>query len=144
MKGFFSRLAIRLRQRAAFGKGAGRRLNEDIVASMDKWFREKGYCQTDQNMGDVAEQFGMSKDELSWYCHSTYGCGFLSIRKELRIYEAKRLIEENPNLPLNTIGEMVGICDKTNFRRQFFEVAGETPQQWRDRVRQGKSKKKRS
>ena len=100
--------------------------------------------QTYQNMGDVAEKFGISKDELSWYCHSTYGCGFLSIRKELRIFEAKRIIEENPYLPLNTIGEMVGISDKTNFRRQFYEVTGETPQEWRDRVKAGKSRKKRN
>ncbi len=143
MKHLFVKLAVRLRQRVSFGRGAGRWLNEDVVASMDKWFKDKGYCQSDQSMGDVAEKFGISKDELSWYCHSTYGCGFLSIRKELRIYEAKRIIEENPFLPLNTIGEMVGISDKTNFRRQFFEVTGETPQEYRDRIKAGRGRRRR-
>ena len=75
MKRLIVKLVVRLRQRVSFGRGAGRWLNEDVVASMDKWFREKGYCQSDQSMGDVAEEFGISKDELSWYCHSTYGCG---------------------------------------------------------------------
>ena len=144
MKRFFTMLVIRLRQRLSFRKGAGRWLKEEVVASMDKWFKDKGYCQSDQNMGDVAERFGISKEELSWYCHAIYGCGFLSIRKELRIYEAKRIIEENPFLPLNTIGEMVGITDKTNFRRQFYEVTGETPQECRDRVKSGWGKRRRN
>lgn len=144
MKRLLQRLAIRLRQRISFGRGEGRWLNEEMVASMDKWLRDKGYCQPDQSMGDVAEEFGMSKDELSCFCHATYGCGFLSVRKEMRVFEARRIIEENPYLPLNSIGEMVGISDKTNFRRQFFEVTGETPQQFRDRVKAGKLKKKRN
>mgnify|MGYP002622229865 FL=1 len=108
--------------------------NREINEKMEKWLGEKGYVASDQKMSQVAESFGVSKDELSWYCRNTFGKSFLTLRKELRIREARRLIAENPAVPLSNIGEKVGINDKTNFRRQFYEVMGMTPQEFRDKI----------
>ena len=45
--------------------------------------------------------------------------------------EAMRLLLENRETPANLIGEQVGISDKSNFRKQFKEITGCTPVQWR-------------
>lgn len=145
MKKYLNRVLLHLRRFISFGNLRETRwFNEEVIARIDKWFKEKGYCSAEQSMGDVAELFGISKDELSWYCRSTYGVGFLSIRKELRIQEAKRLISERPDLPMTTVGEMVGINDKTNFRRQFYEVLGITPHEWRKRILDLRGRKQRN
>lgn len=135
MKKYLNKVFMHLRQFISFGNGRETRwFNEEVISRIDKWFKEKGYCSSEQSMGDVADLFGISKEELSWYCRSTFGESFLSVRKDLRIHEARRLISERPDLPLRTIGEMVGINDKTNFRRQFYEVLGITPYEWRSRI----------
>ena len=41
-----------------------------------------------------------------------------------------------PGLPVSLVGEMVGIADKSNFKRQFADLAGMSPREWRERHRQ--------
>lgn len=105
---------------------------KDVIARFDKWVETKGYCRPDESMKDVSQKLGISKYELSWISTCIYGDNFLTLRKRLRIYEAARLLVEKPHLPLALIGEMVGIQDRANFRRQFEEVCGMSPQRWRE------------
>ena len=51
--------------------------------------------------------------------------------QEIAIEEAKKLLLEDRDIPTLIIGEAVGICDKSNFRRQFKEITGCTPAEWR-------------
>ena len=62
-----------------------------------------------------------------------YGKNFLQWRKEIRIDEAKRLLVKDKTIPTAIIGEEVGISDKSNFKRQFREITGCTPAQWRSK-----------
>lgn len=104
----------------------------EIISRFDKWVETKGYCNPDESMQDVSLKLGISRFELSWVSRRVYGDNFLSLRKKLRICEAERLLIHNPEAPVSLISEMVGINDRTNFRRQFQEVCGMSPQQWRD------------
>lgn len=101
------------------------------VERVNKWIEDKGYCLSDLSMSKLCHNLGISKYELSWVCKSVYGDNFLSFRKRMRILEAKKLLLENPNTPFTYIGEMVGIPDRTNFRRQFLEITGQTPGEYR-------------
>ena len=38
---------------------------------------------------------------------------------------------EQPETPVRHIGYIIGFSDKSNFRRQFREVVGCTPTEWR-------------
>jgi hypothetical protein len=52
--------------------------------------------------------------------------------------EAQRLWKEDPSLTVVMVAALVGIQDKSNFRRQFFEVTGQNVSKWlgelKDRV----------
>ena len=55
------------------------------------------------------------------------------LEKELRIMEAQQLLLDYPELPVATVGQMVGIDDKTNFKRQFEQIVGMSPRAWREK-----------
>ena len=98
-------------------------LDTDTILKLDKWIREKRWAE-DLTMQDIA-------DELSLFFRIQTGKNFLKWRKERRIEEAKKLLLEDRDIPTLIIGEAVGICDKSNFRRQFKEITGCTPAEWR-------------
>lgn len=100
-----------------------------IVLAFCDWLFRKGYLET-VSEEDVAKGLGVTMQELSSFCRIKLGSNFRQIRKEYRIREAKNLLKENPNLPLDVLGERVGIPDKSNFRRQFIEVTGCSPSEW--------------
>lgn len=99
---------------------------------LDDWVAQKGFCESDMTLEAVSEQLGVRRETLSSFCIRNYGMAFLSWRKELRIAEAKRLMSENKDLSFRIIGEMVGIPDRSNFRRQFIDVTGMTPSEWKN------------
>lgn len=97
---------------------------------MDQWLADKGWTQK-LNFDEVSAKLGIRKDEISLYVHHYYRQNFLSWRRNLRIEEAKRLLLDDMTIPAALIGEAVGITDKSNFRRQFKELTGYTPVEWR-------------
>lgn len=103
----------------------------NAVAQVDKWIKNKGYLLPDISMSKLCEMLSISRYELSWVCKHFYGDNFPSVRKRMRIFEAEKMLAENPDIPFTYIGERVGIPDRTNFRRQFFEVTGQTPTEYK-------------
>lgn len=126
--------AIR-RLEAAFAMRAG---NDDSVyfksaiRKFDEWVEAKGFCSTDTTIPRLCSALGISRYELSWVCNTVYGDSFTSLRKRFRIAEAEKLLLNKPEVPFSHIGEQVGIPDRTNFRRQFMEITGMTPRQYRE------------
>ena len=55
---------------------------------------------------------------------------FPTVRKVLRIEDAKKLLSET-DIPISNISKMVGFNDKSDFRKQFREMLGYTPSEWR-------------
>lgn len=109
----------------------------DVKTSMavEQWVAEKGYCEFTKGIGDAADKIGVSTEQLARYCQLAYGKPFLTWRKELRIQEAASLLRERPEMSAAAVGDMVGIFDRPNFRKQFFEVMRCTPNQWRSKFR---------
>ena len=105
-------------------------IDPKIKHIMDQWVEDKGWTEN-LNFDQVAARLGVRKMQISLYTHSVYGLSFPGWRKELRIKEAMRLLLEDKSIPTTLIGEAVGISDKSNFRRQFKEIAGCTPLEWR-------------
>ena len=108
-------------------------LNARIARNFHLWVAEKKYCNPDMTLSDVAEEFGVSEDALSYYFTNVAGERFSSIRKKLRLEEARRLICDNPEMKLNQVARNVGITDKCNFRKQFHSVYGYSPSEWQRR-----------
>jgi len=119
------------RSRSESQSPTDRRLTEEF----EGWLVNKEYLDADQTMGSLALKWNVAKEEISDYTRLHFGKNFLTFRKELRIKEAKNIIKSRPDLSVRQVGEMVGINDCTNFKRQFCEVTGESIHKYIHKVR---------
>ena len=100
-----------------------------ILLAFSQWIADKRYLEV-LSQTEAARAMGVSKEQLAFFCSDRLGKNFSRIRKELRIAEACRILKRLPDTGLELLGEMVGIPDKSNFRKQFIEVVGQTPRSW--------------
>lgn len=108
-----------------------RRADVRTELKLRQWVKNRKYVSNASDMAKVAEDIGVSALQLSYYFRVVIGKPFLSWRKEIRIQEAQSLLLLHPDKSISSIGEMVGINDKSNFRKQFLEVVGMTPADYR-------------
>lgn len=110
-----------------------RHLHRKIREAVDAWVDQKGFTKHLPNLEEIAKDIGIPADQLSIYIRIHMRKSVLTWRKELRIREARDILLNYPELPISVIGEMVGIEDKTNFKRQFRQVVGTHPRDWREK-----------
>lgn len=104
-----------------------------ITKGLEQWVKDGKYASTDLELGDVADEIGVSRAALQCYFSNVIGVRFSSWRKALRIEKAKAILLERPDLPVSTVGAMVGFPDKSNFRARFREIEDCSPREWRER-----------
>lgn len=100
------------------------------IAAIGRWIKDRRWTE-DATLDEVAESLGIDKEYLSRIFRARFGKSFLQWRKHMRIDEAKRLLIKDSTIPTALVGEAVGINDKSNFKRQFRDLTGCTPAQWR-------------
>ena len=101
-----------------------------LTLKIERWIKEKKWKE-DIRMEQVAEDLDVSHYALSSYFRFYVGKPFLKWRMEVRIEEAARILLEHPDIPASVTGVMVGIPDRSNFRRQFRKIKGCSPTEWR-------------
>ena len=109
-----------------------RRQEAAVRRAVSAWVSENGYERPLPTVTDIAADIGVPEAQLNRFIRSWYDKGVLSWRKELRIEEAKRLLLSLPDVPVSEIGRLVGIEDKSNFRKQFTELVRMSPRAWRE------------
>lgn len=107
-------------------------LDAGITRGLEQWIKDEKYI-AGSELEDVADELGVSPAQLRSYFTDVVGVRFSCWRKALRIEKAKSLLLERPELPVSTIGTMVGFPDKSNFRKRFREVEDCSPREWRER-----------
>lgn len=107
--------------------------DEKTSKGLETWIQQKGHTVPHASMEDVAEEIGVSSLQLSYYFRVIVGQPFLSWRKEKRILDAEVLLIKYPEKSIASIGESVGIPDKSNFKKQFKSVTGMSPNEFRNR-----------
>ena len=126
-----SRLIMRSLVSRAVSKGSGEgTVNAKITESLCGWVERRGYCRN-CGMDEVAEELGVSREQLAFYFHSVVAEGFISWRTRHRIRYAMTLLEDFPSMPASLVGETVGIPDKSDFRKLFRKHTGLSPLEWR-------------
>ena len=128
-----------MRYNAAVSSSNQRNVDRKISMALQEWIAAKKYCIPDQSLQDVAKDLDVSPSSLSYYCTTVLRERFSSFRKKLRLMEARRIIEQDPYEKLINVAFMVGIQDKCNFRRQFFEIYGISPSEWREMCKKKKN-----
>ena len=84
-------------------------------------------------LNSLAEDIGVPSDQLIVHIRKRTRKSVMAWRKELRIREARRLLLDYPEMPISIVGLMVGIDDKSNFKRQFAQLVGMQPRVWREK-----------
>lgn len=106
-------------------------LDRRIRRSIDEWVALGHHRDNYDSLDAIAADLNVSKEQLSYFFSHTVGQRFSSWRKSIRIEDAKILLLTRDDLSVTQIGTLVGIPDKSNFRRQFYEITGCFPCEWR-------------
>lgn len=106
-------------------------LDRRIRRSIDEWVALGHHRDNYDSLDAIAADLNVSKEQLSYFFSHTVGQRFSSWRKSIRIEDAKILLLTRDDLSITQIGTLVGIPDKSNFRRQFYEITGCFPCEWR-------------
>ena len=109
-----------------------RRQEAVVRKAVNAWVAANGFERPLPTVAEIAADMGVPEMQLNRFIRAWYGKTVLSWRKELRIGEAKRLLLSLPDLPVSEIGRMVGVEDKSNFRKQFTELVRMSPRAWRE------------
>ena len=103
-----------------------------IGRELREWILFREYLDPAADMECVARRLGVPREDVSellWVCT---GERFLTIRKRLRIGDAKELLLTRPDMPMSQVARAVGFQDKSDFRRAFREETGILPRIWRE------------
>lgn len=106
-------------------------IDRKIRDGLAAWVEEKGYREGGLLPSDLARRLDVEPEQLSAFFSLYMGCSFKEWRKRLRIKDAQKMLLEKPSLPVSRVGYTVGISDHSDFRRQFTDVTGCTPSEWR-------------
>ena len=96
-----------------------------------QWMNEKGYLQKDLSVDEIASLLHTNRDYLRFYFRTYIHSDFRTWRSELRINEAKQIMEAHPDYTFSKIAEMVGFNHRANFFNQFQKIEGMTPTEWK-------------
>lgn len=103
-----------------------------IEKALKRWVEARRYREQDLSREDIASELNTSKELLNAYFNKVLQKDFNTWRTTLRVEDAKIILLEKKELPINLVGEMVGFSDRSNFHRQFTKIIGCSPKTWRD------------
>lgn len=108
---------------------------EMVESAMKRWLRskDKPYLKEGLALSDVADQMGISGPQLSYYLNHYLGVNFNSWINRLRIGEAKRLMEANPQMQISDVASAVGYSEIAVFSRNFKKAEGITATEYKKR-----------
>lgn len=105
----------------------GARLEQRI----NEWKEEKLYLTDQITINDIAERLGTDRRNLSRFINERYGINFSRWISEMRIEEAKLLMEQNPDEGMEWVALQTGFSSLSYFSKVFSQVVGVSPKKWR-------------
>ncbi len=102
---------------------------EELPLQIDHYLTE--HFAEDLMPEEICAHFGISRTHLYEITRQNYGCGLASHLRRLRIEEAKRLLTEEPDLPIAEIAGRCGFADYNYFIVVFKRLAGMPPLRYR-------------
>ena len=104
---------------------------QEIGKKVEEWKRHKHYRRHGLRLKDVATELGTNSAYLSFYIKKIGGINFLTWLNNLKIEEAKRMMQAHPEFSMYDIGYKVGIPHPDTFKIVFARVTGITPDEWK-------------
>ncbi len=91
---------------------------------------EQPYLNKNLKLSDFSLQLGVNKNYVSACINSQRGCSFSHFVNTCRVEHAKRLLHEEPGIPLGKLADRSGFSSETSFFRAFKTITGKTPREW--------------
>lgn len=88
------------------------------------------FLNPDFNLEEAAKEMKVSKHLLSQYVNEILGKSFSNFVKEHRIEKAKRLLENEKNYTIESLGYDSGFSSKSTFFTAFKKITGLTPAEY--------------
>lgn len=98
---------------------------------INEWKEEKLFLTDQTNINDIAERLGTDRRYLSRFINEHYGINFSRWISEMRIEEAKLLMEQKPDEGLEWVALQTGFSSLSYFSKVFSQVVGVSPKKWR-------------
>lgn len=108
--------------------------HKNISDSIEQWLTSKEYLNPDITLETLASQLSINRTYLSHHINSKEKMNFRQWISTLRITEACRIIEAKPFILLPELAETVGISTQSSFSRQFRNITGITPGEYRKKI----------
>jgi|TARA_R110000868_G_scaffold120320_1_gene319379 AraC-like DNA-binding protein len=102
----------------------GKRMNDVFEYAMEKFYEPI-------TLEEIADKAHMNKNSFCRYFKKRTNKTFFQFLIEIRIDNACKLINSNPDLAISLISEQCGFRTIANFNRKFKEIKGTTPTDYR-------------
>ena len=101
-----------------------------LEKNLAQWINRQGYVENDLVSDELARQLGVSIVVFRSYFKEKKNTDFRQWRLKLRIDHACQIIREHPDYSYDTVANIVGIGDRSNFTKAFKRIKGITPREY--------------
>ncbi|KOY16542.1 response regulator transcription factor [Paenibacillus xylanivorans] len=108
----------------------GRKSREDLFVQMDEYIKRNKY--TPITINDIAMKFHVSPSYVSRVIKNVTQVTFVQYYTKLRIKEACRLIECQPEMKFKELSDLLSFSDQHYFSKVFKEYTGLSPTEYKE------------
>lgn len=106
---------------------------EKIESKINQWLEHRKYLKHGITIDRLSKEIGVNRTYLSGFINTSYQTNFNTWINGLRIQESKKIIQEEEQVSLSEVADRVGFADASQFSKQFKQLEGVSPSQWRSR-----------
>lgn len=119
--------------RAAYAVSTLARIDRDAALARlhTRMAQDRLYTDEALNLARVAEAVELTPHQLSELVNTHFGVGFSRYLRERRVEAARRMLVDEPNASVLSIGLAVGFTSQSNFYAAFRDITGEVPGRFR-------------
>ena len=101
------------------------------VRTLEQWMeKDKPYLNPDFKLMDMRAVLPMNRTYLSQFINDTYNCSFYQFVTRYRVEEAKRIMQENPEMKMADVAVRSGFSSRVVFSQIFSKETGMSPREW--------------
>lgn len=105
---------------------------DEVERAIDSWVGARRYADANSTVDEIVTELHISKSDFNAYFKNVLHTQFRTWRRELRIREAMRMMDVSPSLSITELMAEVGYKDRSNFYKDFQQIAGMTLKEYRD------------
>lgn len=104
---------------------------EIVRKALIVWERNMGYREPGLTDHKVAKALGVDDDDLFYYCCIVLHDTIQNWIEKQRIYDAKLLLQSNPQLSIDDIRSLLGYRYASSLKNSYEKITGSIPEAWK-------------